>query len=641
VVVLLDPRSGDLVAAGQLSGQAASDAADDTYRIAPGNTVVAYVNRGRNHEPNRLDPFGPGGSDLSAATAINETEDSTANQHNDGWVWKGEWDSVINDMLLFEVRLGQFGTEQDWTARSASPRFEDIETLLVRGGNRDWHSSGRRNQLFGTLSYFKDGWTGSHHLKVGGEIVRWLLRETWLSGYPGNVLHVLQSGRPSAVFLFDTPSKSESGVWTYAAYAADSWRANNRLTLNLGVRFDRYRLFLPAQEHPAGSPTAQQFAPVSNLIDWNTVVPRLGAVYDLTGDGKTLAKITFARYRIAPNAGVGFNANPNSNEWWTRYAWVDSNGSGVWEPGEEGRRQGRRGGTAIESLDPTLKLPILNEVASWIERELPGGIGLRTGVIWRGEHQHFARQNANQPFDAFTVPVALRDPGPDGLAGSADDGPTLRAYDLGPEYITLPPVNIVRNVAGSSSAYWTWEIGATRRARGRWSFGAGFAHTWNRDQAQGYSGQALRNNTYPLTPNDLINAGIGGRHEFTTWTAKAHGTYETSWGVRVTPVLRHQSGQPFGRTFTTDSNQLRYATVTVLAEPVGTRRLDHITIFDVRVEKGVRLNENRRLAGFIDVFNCLNANPEQNTIWSSGPSFLRPVSIVSPRIARVGVKFDW
>ena len=66
----------------------------------------------------------------------------------------------------------------------------------------------------------------------------------------------------------------------------------------------------------------------------------------------------------------------------------------------------------------------------------------------------------------------------------------------------------------------------------------------------------------------------------------------------------------------------------------------HITLLDVRVEKRVEM-KNRRVAGFVDVFNGLNANPEQNTIWSSGESFLRPVSIVSPRIARVGLTFDW
>jgi hypothetical protein len=69
--------------------------------------------------------------------------------------------------------------------------------------------------------------------------------------------------------------------------------------------------------------------------------------------------------------------------------------------------------------------------------------------------------------------------------------------------------------------------------------------------------------------------------------------------------------------------------------------MDNITVVDVGVEKWFRLNGNRRLAALIDVFNCFNANPEQNTIWASGPSFLRPVSIVSPRIARVGIALDW
>jgi hypothetical protein len=132
-------------------------------------------------------------------------------------------------------------------------------------------------------------------------------------------------------------------------------------------------------------------------------------------------------------------------------------------------------------------------------------------------------------------------------------------------------------------------------------------------------------------------------------SAKIHGTYAGPWDLRITPTLRHQSGQPFGRTFSTGLN---YANnVRILAEPIGTRRMDHITILDVRVEKGFRLGGHRRLAGFADVFNVVNANPEQNTSWSFGlftlqdgrerPSFLRPLSIVPPRLARLGVKLDW
>lgn len=608
-----------------------------TYRIAPASMLVAYGQRGLNHQPTRLDPFGPAGSGLLPATAVNETKASTADQHNAGWVWKGQWNAVIDD-LIFEARAGQFGTGQDWNDRSAAPRFEDISTLLVEGGNRDSQSSGRRNQLFGNMSYFRNGRLGSHDLKFGGEMIRWTTADTWLSGYPGNVVHVLRNTEPSAVFVFDTPSRSESGVWTYSAYAADSWQLMSRLTINAGLRFDRYRLFLPEQEHPAGSPAAQKYAAVPNLIDWNVVVPRIGAVYDLTGDGRTLARATFGQYGDAPGNALGNNANPNSSPRWTQYEWTDPDHSGVWERGEEGRSLSRRGGVAVESMDQALELPLLTEAAAWFERELSAGIGLRTGVVWRREDQQYARQNANQPFDAFTVPVAVTDPGPDGVAGTADDGPTLVAYDLRSDLVGLERVNVVRNVPLSSSEYWTWEVGATRRARGRWSLTAGFAHTWNGDQAQSYAGQTIRNNAYPVTPNDLINTGDDGRHEFTTWTAKVHGTYETPWGVRVTPVLRHQSGQAFGRTFT---QKLGNGTVTILAEPVGTRRTDHVTIVDLRVEKSVPLKETRRVAVFLDIFNCLNANPELNSIWSSGASFLRPVTIVPPRIVRIGMKVDW
>jgi hypothetical protein len=68
--------------------------------------------------------------------------------------------------------------------------------------------------------------------------------------------------------------------------------------------------------------------------------------------------------------------------------------------------------------------------------------------------------------------------------------------------------------------------------------------------------------------------------------------------------------------------------------------MDHVTLLDVRIERTMRV-KRRRVSAFLDVFNCLNANPEQNAIWSSGEYFLRPLSIVPPRIARIGVTFDW
>jgi hypothetical protein len=619
----------------------ANYSAKTAYQITPRDKIVVFGQVGRNYQPNRLDPVGPAGSTVAAATAINESEDSTIEQLAWGRVWKGEWNSVVGNALLFEVRVGQFGANRAQEPNGSAPRFEDIGTLVVSGGNRHWQEHLRRDQLFGTFSYFNDGWSGSHHVKVGGEIFRTSAKEVWRRASADDVLHVLRNRMPIEVYLFETPSRSESGLWTYSSYANDSWRVNDRLTVNLGLRFDRYRIFLPEQAHPAGRFNAmpQAFATVDNLIAWNVFAPRVGMVRDLTGDAKTIVKLSYGLYRLAPGTDLGFNANPNSNQWWRRHEWNDLNGSGLWEPGEEGRLVGQRGGLAVESRDPDLTLPVLHEMAAWIERELFGNTGVRTGVVFRSERQHFARQDVNRPFDAFTSPVSISDPGPDGGVGTPDDGPAIRGYNLRPELVDLAPVNIVRNVPDADSNYWTWDVTATRRFAGRWSLVAGLAHTWSRDQANTYFGQPVRTNVYPLTPNDLINAAEGGQYEFRIWSLKIHGTYSGPWDVQITPFLHHQSGQPFGRTFSTPLNYSQ--NVRVLAEPMGMRRMDNVTLLDVRVEKGVTFGGDRRLAGFIDVFNLLNANPEQATNWSSGLAFLRPLSIVPPRLARVGLKVDW
>jgi hypothetical protein len=611
-----------------------------TYQATRNNTLVAFGQVGRKHEPTRLDPSDLA-SGVTATTAINETEDSTANSRAWGKIWKIEWNSIVNDRLFLEVRGGQFGTKQADDPNGSGPRVEDTQTLVVSGGNRTWQRDLQRNQWFASLSYLKDGWFGSHQLKIGSEILQTTDTEVWRKAYAGDVLHVVRGGQPREVFLMQTPSKSEAGVWTMGAYVTDSWRPTSRLTLNIGLLFDRFRLFLPEQRHPAFTPSAEVFPAVSNLRAWNVCAPRVGAAYDLGGDGRTVIKFSYGWNISPPGTELASNANPNSSLWWRRYPWVDSNGSGLWEPGEEDRSRllGSRGGLALESLDPGLELSSLREATGWFERQLSGEIAVRTGIVWRSERQHFMRQNANQPFDEFSVPVTASDPGPDGRNGTADDGATILVYELRPELLGLTPVNVVRNVPDSDGDHWSLEITGSKRFSGRWSLVAGFAHTWSRDQVSLLFTQPIRQNTYPLTPNDLAATARNGRYEFRVWSAKIHGTYAGPWGLRVTPFLRHQSGAPFGRTLTI---ALNYApNLRVLTEPIGSRRMDNITMVDVRLEKRIPLPHSRRVAVFVDTFNLLNANPAQIANWTSGPAFLQPLTIVAPRIARVGATLDW
>ncbi len=44
---------------------------------------------------------------------------------------------------------------------------------------------------------------------------------------------------------------------------------------------------------------------------------------------------------------------------------------------------------------------------------------------------------------------------------------------------------------------------------------------------------------------------------------------------------------------------------------------------------------------FFDLYNLTNDNPAQNLQWSSGTAFNRPLSIVPPRLARIGLKVNF
>jgi hypothetical protein len=605
-----------------------------TYQMTPANTLVVFGQGGRNHQPNL-----PGGFTLGANAAINLTEESTANLTASGCIWKSEWDSTIGRRILFEIRVGEFRTDRPERPNGSAPRFEDAITSVVLGGNRDWEESRRNNQVLGSLSYFKDSWFGDHQFKAGAEILRTTLTDIWRRGYPDDVVHIVRNGDPAEVYLFEAPSQSEDGVSSYGAYVSDLWRLNARVSLNPGLRFDRFRVFFPEQTHPPGrfNQALQRFARVDNVIDWNVPAPRVGAIFSTTADGKTLLKFNYGQYWFGPGSTLGPNANPNSADWWRHYSWSDSNADGLWERGEEGGLIDSRGGVELESIDPALRLPRLTEVAVSLESELMASVGIRTSIVWRGERQHYLRQNPSRPFAAFSVPVLIQDPGRDGKVGTPDDGLPIQGYELPPEYVGAPQHNVVRNVPHSDSNYWTWDVTATRRFSGRWSMVAAFAHTWNVDQSNAYLGQTVRQNAYVLTPNDLINAGDEGGYAFRTWSARLYGTYEGPWGLRLTPYLRHQSGQPFGRTFLATVN---YGSVRILAEPMDTRRMDNVTLVDMRVEKGFRM-AGGRVAGFVDAFNILNANPAESVVWTSGASFVRPLAIVAPRIVRVGTKLEW
>lgn len=610
--------------------------AKGTYQPSPGNNFIGYMQRTEKLQYNRFDALR-----LSATAAIN-TKTSVVYQDYNSGVWKGEYNRVMSDKAFFEVRTGSYWFHFPRERLTEDPRIEDIGNNLVKGGNANNYSDRKRNQLIGSLSYFKDRWAGTHNFKVGGNILH-EYQHAWNLGYPNQILMVTRNGVAAEMYQFQ-PSDSIDSLMTYSLYVTDAWQLPKRVNLNLGVRFDRFRSYAPPSVHPVSrfSPVAIDFPGNKALQIWNLLAPRLGGTWSMTENGKSVLKLNYARYWYDPGYSLAASLSPNQALWFNRYAWTDTNRSGVWEPGEEGRLIQNVGGTNSTRLDPDLQDTYVNEVAGWFEQQVSATVGVRAGVVWRGLRQQYSTRDANRPFSAYNVPITIPDPGPDGRVGTSDDGPGIPGFNLATPYLGIQTLSITSNATSSDADFITYEFSASKAMSNRWSLNGSFAYTqnWfnNNQFPEAQSPNTIRSNSLVTTPQDLINAS-DGRYQFTNWSGKMISNFQLPKDFKASVVVRNQAGISYGRTFDAALNYS--ATVRILAEPMTTNRQRNVTIADMRFEKLFRLRGSWKVSALLDCFNLFNSNPEERISWNSGTSYLRPLQIIPPRVFRVAAKMEW
>jgi hypothetical protein len=120
---------------------------------------------------------------------------------------------------------------------------------------------------------------------------------------------------PDSVIVYNTPTISKERLNAdLGLYAQDSWTLK-RLTLGPGVRFEYFNAKIEAITEPTGRFIgARAFPEVPDRPNWTNVAPRLGAVYDLTGDSKTALKASVNKYNTAADYAAFQSPSPLNGE---------------------------------------------------------------------------------------------------------------------------------------------------------------------------------------------------------------------------------------------------------------------------------------------------------------------------------------
>ena len=153
----------------------------------------------------------------------------------------------------------------------------------------------------GSVSYI----TGSHSLKVGAN---WHKGNHTFGATPNfDDYYLFFNQLPLLLGSVSSPHRQRQELdMVLGLFAQDSWTVD-RLTLNLGVRYDHMKASSPAQTRPAGFYTDEIFFPErKNIPYWRGLHPRIGAAYDLFGTGRTAIKGSFGRYEMADSYGLAF-----------------------------------------------------------------------------------------------------------------------------------------------------------------------------------------------------------------------------------------------------------------------------------------------------------------------------------------------
>ena len=583
-------------------------------------------------------------------------------------------------------------TEQSTTAGTPSSNF------IYHG----WPATGGTIQQNATYRAALSYVTGSHSMKVGYQGFYMIAKTPTFVGQ--QIAYRFNGGIPNQITQRLGPTMTSNRTVPNSLFVQDQW-TRGRLTLQGGLRYEHVTSFFPEGEN--GVVEAHRFGPAftfprtEGVTGFNDLTPRMGASYDVFGDGKTALKVSMSKYLQAPyNGDVYTINNPGVTlVTSTMRAWSDTTYP-VGDPrrgnfvadcdymdpamnGECGPWTNLNWGQQVQTT--TVNPDVLSgwgkrnwdwQFMAGIQRELLPRMSVDVSYNRRWWGNFFVTHNralGPQDYDevTLTAPVDPRLPGGGGYPVSflvRNNNSVLGATDS--YYTTTKDF-------GDETHYWHG-VDVTLNARmengllfqGGTSTGRGVNDTC--DVMIGRFGRPMTPTTVvgaTTTPAAGVNNSQGACNATEPWLTSVRGLASYTVpkiDVLVSAIVRSQANVQPGADVATNgasrtasflmtAAQFQAATGRSLRTGVTTEQVnlllpgqiygDRVNNLDMRFAKIIRVKRTKANVG-IDVYNLTNGNTG-TTFESSydpatnGQRWMRPTAVLQPRFVRFNVQVDF
>jgi hypothetical protein len=594
-------------------------------------------------------------SGASRYSAESVTQKVTRPTHVVSLQWTKFFSSNFFGNLRFGTNLQTFNLDAKGNAAQSWQGNTNISTGNA-WRNKDYYVR-NRYQVNAEATAFIDNLAGTHELKFGGESQ--IALTTWkvygvtdpLTGGCYNDMY--GSAYYDTMILVNNGFDRKDNMIDFAGFVQDNWAVTRNLNFSLGLRLEYNSVVYPPQNTSEGpisffGQTYNRSIPKTmTMYSWVNLAPRVGLIYDLFSDGKTLFKASFSRYLI-PNQ-IGFVNVAHPNGWFGYIQYLNADGTpivGDIDPWAYPGGAQNPNGTKVGYKDYPLKAGYTDELTIGAERELlpDFSVGARYIQKWDRNQPNFV-DAAQIDIDKLLSTGEL-DWSKNWTSKTTVDpynGQTVTFYQkitLGTQemYLVNPP--------GANRDYSGFEFTLDKRYSKGWAMNFSYVYakstglitTARSDESLGGASGG-----FFQSPNAHTNANgvlpLERRHQF-----KLTGLVKGPFGINLSGYFQYLSGYPLTRTISNNWLGLTLKqNVTIFAETRGSSHLPPFYQLDLRLEKTFKISVIN-LGIFADCFNVLNRGAATGQWMNSSNTntpFMRMTGINTPRIFQLGARIEY